>query len=156
MTQLPAAVFVLGLAALPLHAQTPADDPIAIVSRLTEVICVPMATEGSRSSAEASAEARVGLSKFLKGLADAGLSLAGKVDAEKYVNVLQDDLSGQLSDQRACNLRVLSDFSPQIGEWIAAAESPTGAAATGGVSITNSGSKNANIVGSGNNVTIGN
>lgn len=141
----------LAVLAAPLSAQD--TDPIAILERITKTVCVPIPLEGKTITMEATASARAGLSNLFKSLADAGLDLSGKVDSSSYVNVLHEELDGQVNAQRACNLQVYSDFAPLINDWARTQSSNTQPGGTTNT-ITSTGDNNANAAGTGNSIVV--
>ena len=108
---------------------------------------------GNLTKTSLDASAAVRLKGVLKSLADAGIEGAASYDTTEYVNGLAGDkLAGELRSIRECNLRVYSDMSPLIKEWMA---HPAAANVGSSVTQTNNGDCGVNISGSSaQNVTV--
>ncbi len=134
VTVLPFAVFGASVIAQDLN-------PVEVLGDLTAAICAPVADINSGSvlktyfEGEADARLNGALSKFV----DLGLQGAGGFDSTEYVNGLASDvLAGEIKSQRDCNLRIYSDFSPRVQDWLLS-DSKTATINSDGDCVVNSG-----------------
>lgn len=81
---------------------------------LSNFVCGKMSLEGKSENLQLDGEAKLELAKLVGGLVQAGVEGAAKYKSESYLNVLREDLSGQLDATRKCNQEIYNDMKGTI------------------------------------------
>lgn len=128
-----------------------APDPIAVISELTNVVCIAPQNTGSYSETVIRADAEIEVAKILKSLVGAGASAEFLDKQVDYVNALRDgDLADQVKSAQDCRLTVFNHYSPLVHDWI-----KQGMQGSNGTSVSVNGDCNATTVdASGNTVSV--
>jgi hypothetical protein len=84
------------------------DDAVnrAVLETTKELCAAPPPLAGSNTTLEASGKVNATLSKFLKKLTDAGVSLEGNARHQSYSGVLQTDIAGLIKGTQDCRKEV--------------------------------------------------
>ncbi len=105
-----------------------------LVASTAETICSEFLSEGSSTSGSATLDATGELNMLLRRLGQVSGGGSGELSFEKYKGILQEELSGEIVNNRECRLKIWNDLRPII-----IAELTQG----GAPEQVNSGSKNA-------------
>lgn len=112
------------LAFNPANAQDANERAVALITDTADKLCVNVDQSGSKTSAEINGEVKTELSGLVKKLASIGVSGQGKIDANEYRGVVQDQLGGTLRDIRACRLKVFEVLQAKLVPGLARPSSP--------------------------------
>jgi len=87
---------------------------LKLITDTADRICNVVTAAGSSSSFDIDGQVKAELGGLASRLAGVGVSGSGKLNEERYQNVLRQDLAGTLRDNAACKLKVFETLSTKI------------------------------------------